>query len=105
MTDDPNNIPQDGIWARIQQPALMRDNNPGGKRVDTIEAIDKRGDNSMTIWDRPSKLRLRGEEFKIVEGEVLDDEVLGSNSVLESRQDDRCFTPEQIDDWFGDVPF
>lgn len=35
MTKDVNNIPQDGIWGRIEFPALKRTGNPGGT-VDTV---------------------------------------------------------------------
>lgn len=35
MTEDVNNIPQDGTWGRVEQPALKRTGNPGGQ-VDRV---------------------------------------------------------------------
>ena len=35
MTQNPKDIPQDGIWGRIEQPTLKLTNNPGGQ-VDTV---------------------------------------------------------------------
>lgn len=31
MTEDVQEIPQDGIWGRVEQPALRRIGNPGGQ--------------------------------------------------------------------------
>jgi hypothetical protein len=38
MTNDPANIPQDGIWGRIEQPTLKKTGNPGGQ-VDTVRNL------------------------------------------------------------------
>jgi hypothetical protein len=38
MTNFTDNIPQDGIWGRIEQQALQREGNPGGQ-VDTVSNL------------------------------------------------------------------
>jgi len=38
MTNFTDNIPQDGIWGRVEQPALQRTGNPGGQ-IDTVSAL------------------------------------------------------------------
>lgn len=90
MTNFTDNIPQDGIWGRVEQPALQRTGNPGGQ-IDTIVAVDLKGDNLVTVWERPGTRRKRS----VQEG-----------NMLEARdQPNGCYTPEQIQEWFGDVPW
>jgi hypothetical protein len=38
MTSFADNIPQDGIWGRVEQVALKQEGNPGGQ-VDTVSSL------------------------------------------------------------------
>jgi hypothetical protein len=55
MTKDVNNIPTDGIWARVEFPTLQRSDNQG--RVDSIDKCNPDASIVQPLWTR-SRSRL-----------------------------------------------
>jgi hypothetical protein len=45
MTRDTDSIPKDGIWGRIEEPALQQTGNPGGQ-VDTVSSLPQASSSS-----------------------------------------------------------
>lgn len=50
MTKDVNNIPQDGIWARVEFPTMQRTGNQG--RVDSIDKCNPDATIVQPLWAR-----------------------------------------------------
>ncbi|KAH0558550.1 hypothetical protein GP486_004793 [Trichoglossum hirsutum] len=94
MTDDPKNIPQPGIWGRIEEPTLKLTGNPGGQ-VDTIIAVNTKGDDVQDVWVRP------GTKRKTMSIRSTSSE--NENKALFKRQPNECYNPDQLQKWFGDV--
>ena len=89
MTKDISNIPIDGIWGTSELPTLKR----GGRKsesVHTVVAVDAKGDKSKTVWEHP-KHDLENCEMK--------------KGSLDKRQSVKRYTPEQLQEWFAEVPF
>jgi len=92
MTQDPNNIPLDGIWGQIELPALKLDGNIGGQ-VYKILAVDPSGGGAVEVWRRP-KTKTKSPRSTSPENE---------NKALSKRQPNDCYSPDQLQTWFGDV--
>ncbi|KAI8938325.1 hypothetical protein NX059_005977 [Plenodomus lindquistii] len=105
MTNFTDNVPQDGIWGTVEQPALQRTGNPGGQ-VDTIIAADLQGGNIETIWERPGTLKMAN-GTAITASSMSKRSNMMRSVPLEKRQEgtDRCYSPDQIQEWFGSVPW
>ncbi|KAI9868786.1 MAG: hypothetical protein M1813_004637 [Trichoglossum hirsutum] len=96
MTDDPKKIPLTGIWGRIELPTLELTGNPGGQ-VDTIIAVNTKGDDVEEVWTRPGtapKTKTRSSRSTSSENE---------KKSLSKRQPNNCYNPDQLQQWFGDV--
>jgi len=99
MTNNPTNIPQNGIWGRIEQRDLKLDGNPGGQ-VDKILAVDTSGGGLVEVWRRPGtpptppKTKTKSPRSTSPENE---------NKALSKRQPNDCYSPDQLQTWFGDV--
>ncbi|KAI9765325.1 MAG: hypothetical protein M1839_005525 [Geoglossum umbratile] len=96
MTNDPKKVPLTGIWGRIEQPTLKQTGNPGGQ-VDTIIAVNTKGDDVENVWIRPGtepKAKAKSSRSTSSENEI---------KALSKRQPNDCYSPEQLQKWFGDI--
>ena len=117
LTRDPASVPADGIWARIEEPALKTLGNCGG-RVDEIEACGGRCEGRRSYWRRVGGglgglLLRRRTERKGGVGAVRVERGMaaaggsrgriGSVSGFGDGEGESCATPEQLQEMFGDV--
>ncbi|KAI9770479.1 MAG: hypothetical protein M1839_003194 [Geoglossum umbratile] len=92
MTKDVNHIPKGGIWGRVEDSTLKREDTPGG-RVDEIIAIGPREGSLKRIWSRPLSSPI---------GKKPARESVVRKRCLEHQE---CYSADQLTEWFEDVEF
>ncbi|KAF8241422.1 hypothetical protein K440DRAFT_642771 [Wilcoxina mikolae CBS 423.85] len=102
MTKDIHNIPTDGIWGRVEEPTLKETGNIGGQvnylifSCAQIEVVDRNGGNKKEIWKRPEAMKAHPKHTR---------ENLARGPALPVRRLRECYSPKQLERWFGKVPW
>ncbi|KAI9768543.1 MAG: hypothetical protein M1839_004010 [Geoglossum umbratile] len=90
MTKDPKNIPQTGVWGRIELPTLQLTGNPGGQ-VDTVVAVNAQGGDLTDVWIRPGTARINNPPHST------------PSENGNKAQPNECHTPDELQGFFGNV--